>query len=126
MPRTRKQAEKIYYSIGEVADMFDVNTSLIRFWEKEFPAIQPHRNRKGTRFYTRNDVNNFHLIYDLVKKQGFTLQGAREKLRQQPQKTVAEFELTQALIKIKDFLLELRSEANIIERKLKSSDQNDA
>lgn len=125
MPRTKTQAEKIYYSIGEVADMFDVNTSLVRFWEKEFAVIKPRRNRKGTRFYTRSDVNNFHLIYDLVKKQGFTLQGAREKLRHQPQKTVADFELTQTLNKIKDFLLELRSELNSMDCKLKSSENSD-
>ena len=65
-----KQPLKVYYSIGEVADMFGVNTSLIRFWEKEFDVIKPHKNKKGNRQFTKADIDNFHLIYHLVKQSG--------------------------------------------------------
>ena len=69
------KTEKLYYSIGEVARIFDVNTSLIRFWENEFDIIKPQRNKKGNRLFTRADVDNFHLIYNLVKERGYTIQG---------------------------------------------------
>ena len=77
-----KQPLKVYYSIGEVADMFGVNTSLIRFWEKEFDVIKPHKNKKGNRQFTKADIDNFHLIYHLVKEKGMTLKGAQMKLRE--------------------------------------------
>jgi len=75
------RAEKIYYSIGEVAGMFKVSTSLIRFWEKEFEVLKPHKNKKGNRLFTARDVKNLHIIYNLVKVKGYTLQGAREALK---------------------------------------------
>ena len=81
MPYQDKAVEKLYYSIGEVAKMFDVNTSLIRFWEKEFDIIQPKKNKKGNRLFTKTDVDHLRIIYHLVKERGYTLQGAREKLR---------------------------------------------
>ena len=65
--KPEKQSLKIYYSIGEVADMFHVNASLIRFWEKEFDIIKPHKNKKGNRLFTNADIDIFHLIYHLVK-----------------------------------------------------------
>ena len=65
--KKEEQDLKVYYSIGEVAGMFGVNASLIRFWEKEFDIIKPHKNKKGNRQFTKNDVDNFHLIYHLVK-----------------------------------------------------------
>ena len=68
-----EESLKLYYSIGEVAEMFGVNTSLIRFWEKEFDVIKPHKNKKGNRKFTKADVDNFHLIYHLVKEKGMTL-----------------------------------------------------
>ena len=83
-----KQPLKVYYSIGEVADMFGVNTSLIRFWEKEFDVIKPHKNKKGNRQFTKADIDNFHLIYHLVKEKGMTLKGANynnQDLRSQVQ-----------------------------------------
>ncbi|MDD4215593.1 MAG: MerR family transcriptional regulator, partial [Bacteroidales bacterium] len=79
MPLKKKPVEKIYYSIGEVAEIFEVNTSLIRFWEKEFDIIRPFRNKKGNRLFTKEDVKNFYIIYHLVKERGFTLQGAKDK-----------------------------------------------
>ncbi len=72
---------KLYYSIGEVATMFGVNTSLIRFWDKEFDIITPKKNKKGNRLFTPKDIKNFNKIYDLVKNQGFTLEGARKALK---------------------------------------------
>ena len=76
------KSKKLYYSIGEVAKMFDVKTSLIRFWEKEFDIIKPKKNKKGNRLFTQEDVDNFHIIYHLVKERGFTLQGAKLKLKE--------------------------------------------
>lgn len=78
---TEKQLTKLYYTIGEVAEMFNVNTSLIRFWEKEFSIIQPKKNKKGNRLFTPKDVLNFNKIYNLVKEQGFTLEGAKNALK---------------------------------------------
>lgn len=72
---------KLYYTIGEVASMFDVNHSLIRFWEKEFTIIQPKKNKKGNRLFTPKDIENFNKIYHLVKIQGFTLEGAKKELK---------------------------------------------
>lgn len=74
--KKEEQDLKVYYSIGEVAGMFGVNASLIRFWEKEFDIIKPHKNKKGNRQFTKNDVDNFHLIYHLVKEKGMTLKGS--------------------------------------------------
>lgn len=76
-----KETEKLFYSIGEVATMFDVNTSLIRFWEKEFDIISPSKNKKGNRLFTKKDIENFKLIFHFVKEKGYTLQGAKDKLK---------------------------------------------
>ncbi len=100
--------EKMFYTIGEVAKMFDVNTSLIRFWEKEFDIIQPKKNKKGNRLFTPRDVDNFHVIYHLVKERGFTLQGAKEKLNQNREDTVNKTEVVKTLKKIKGFLEDLK------------------
>ena len=81
MPYKEKEVKKLYYSIGEVAREFDVNASLIRFWEKEFDVIKPKKNSKGNRLFTEKDINNLRVIYDLVKKQGYTLQGAKDHLK---------------------------------------------
>lgn len=69
--------DKLYYSIGEVAKAFDVNTSLIRYWEQEFPILRPKKNKKGNRYFTPEDINNLKIIYHLVKEKGYTLDGAR-------------------------------------------------
>lgn len=77
-----KELTKLYYSIGEVAEIFDVNTSLIRFWEKEFSAIKPKKNNKGNRLFTVKDIQTIDRIYELVKEEGHTLDGARKSLRE--------------------------------------------
>ena len=107
-----KHHEKLYYSIGEVARMFDVNTSLIRFWEKEFEVIKPKKNKKGNRMFTPKDVDNFHLIFHLVKEKGYTLKGAKEILTQENEKVKVdtEIELVKTLKDTKEFLLKLKEQ----------------
>ena len=102
--------EKLYYTIGEVASMFNVNTSLIRYWEKEFDIIKPQKNKKGNRLFTRKDIDNFHQIYNLVKERGYTLQGAKDKLKLSQKELSREIEVVQTLQKIQNFLLEVRKE----------------
>jgi DNA-binding transcriptional MerR regulator len=110
MPYKEREINKLYYTIGEVAKMFDVNTSLIRFWEKEFDIIQPKKNKKGNRLFTQEDLNNFHVIFHLVKERGFTLQGAKEKLKQNKQETFNQVEVVKSLSKIRDFLVGIKKE----------------
>ena len=105
MPYKEPKIEKLYYSIGEVAKLFDVNTSLIRFWEKEFPIIKPHKNKKGNRLFTPADVENFHLIFHLVKERGLTLKGAQKKLEENKEDTIDNFEVVSRLQDIKAQLL---------------------
>ena len=107
---TNKETLKVYYSIGEVAKLFNVNASLIRFWEKEFDIIKPQKNKKGNRQFTQQDVNNFYIIYHLVKERGFTLQGAKDKLKDNTSETIDNTEIIKSLDKLKDFLLEIKAQ----------------
>ena len=100
--------EKLYYSIGEVAEMFHVNQSLIRFWEKEFDMIKPHKNKRGDRVFTRNDINTLQSVYMLVKEQGYTLQGAKEQLRHGKGEVETKAELLKALNKIRTELMRIQ------------------
>ena len=102
--------EKRYYGIGEVAKAFGVNTSLIRFWEKEFDVLQPKKNAKGNRKFTPEDINNLQLIYHLVKERGFTLEGAKIHLKEQKQKTLSKFEIIQKLQNVKAELLKIKDQ----------------
>lgn len=102
--------EKRYYGIGEVARAFDVNTSLIRFWEKEFDVIQPKKNAKGNRKFTPRDIHNLQLIYHLVKERGFTLEGAKIHLREERHKTLSNFEIIQKLERIKMELIKIKNQ----------------
>lgn len=108
MPYKEPIVERLYYSIGEVANMFNVNTSLIRYWEKEFDIIKPHKNKKGNRLFTQQDVDNFHLIYHLVKERGMTLKGAKLKLKENRQSTEENFELIKRLKEIRETLISIR------------------
>jgi DNA-binding transcriptional MerR regulator len=110
MAPVKKEPEKLYYSIGEVAEMFNLNASLIRFWEKEFDIIKPHKNKKGNRLFTQEDLDNFHLIYNLVKEQGYTLKGAKQQLKNHPETTREQFEIIKSLKKVKGFLEDLKNE----------------
>lgn len=102
--------EKRYYSIGEVATMFDVNTSLIRFWEKEFDIIKPKKNKKGNRLFTPKDLQNLKLIHHLVKERGFTLKGAKSKLKENREDTARIAEVVDKLKMIKQALGEIRKD----------------
>lgn len=110
MPYKETETVKLYYPIGEVAKMFDVNASLIRFWEKEFDIIKPKKNKKGNRLFTQDDVDNFYIIYHLVKERGFTLDGAKKKLKDGKSSMETNVQVVKSLNKVKDFLLELKKE----------------
>lgn len=102
--------QKQYYSIGEVATMFRENQSLIRYWETEFDILQPRKNRKGDRFFRPVDIKNLVMIYDLLRRRKFTIEGAKEYLKKN-KKADEKFALIQSLEKIKAFLLELKATA---------------
>ena len=108
MPLKEKTIKKIYYSIGEVAAMFDVNNSLIRFWEKEFSIIKPKKNKKGNRYFTEKDINNFKIIFHLVKERGYTLDGAKKKLRENKEGTIKNVEIVNQLKDIRTQLVAIR------------------
>ncbi len=108
MAYKEKEIEKIYYSIGEVAEQFNVAPSLIRFWETEFELIQPKKNRKGNRQFTKEDIDNVRTIFHLVKQKGFTLQGAKEMLKNDTQSVKDKMEIYDSLKKIRQFLVEVR------------------
>lgn len=108
MPYKERKVEKLYYTIGEVAEMFDVNTSLIRFWEKSFDVIKPKKNKKGNRLFTKEDIENFHLIYYLVKEQGMTLVGAQKRIKENKEGTVNTFDIVKTLTGIREMLLEVK------------------
>jgi DNA-binding transcriptional MerR regulator len=110
MPYKKKSTEKLFYKIGEVAKMFDVNVSLIRFWEKEFDILKPKKNKKGNRLFTKKDLNNLKVIYHLVKERGFTLEGAKMKLKENKKDTINNFEIVNHLKDIRGFLVKLREE----------------
>lgn len=101
---------KLYYSIGEVASMFNVNTSLIRFWEKEFDIIKPNKTKKGNRQFTKEDVKNYQLIYYLVKQRGYTLKGAKSKLKNNTTEIQNQKVIVDKMTKIKSFLLHLKEQ----------------
>jgi len=105
---------KLYYTIGEVSTMFNVNTSLIRFWEKEFQVISPKKNRKGNRLFTIRDIENINKIYHLVKIKGFTLEGAKNSLKAKEdysheEKSSVNEELIERLKAIKELLLSMKT-----------------
>jgi len=102
--------EKRYYNIGEVAEAFKVNTSLIRFWEKEFDVIKPKKNAKGNRKFTPDDIKNLGLIYHLVKERGFTLEGAKIHLKEEKKQTLSNFEIIRKLESVKAVLINLKNQ----------------
>lgn len=102
--------EKLYYSMGEIAKAFNVNQSLIRFWDKEFDILKPKKNAKGNRMFTPEDVKNLQLIYHLVKERGFTLEGAKTHLKEGQKKTLDKFEIIKKLENIKIQLTNIKNE----------------
>jgi DNA-binding transcriptional MerR regulator len=101
---------KRYYKIGEVAKAFDVNTSLIRFWEKEFDIIKPKKNKKGNRLFTPEDIKNFKLIHNLVKERGFTLEGAKQKLKKNPEGVFNNHEIISRLEAVKAEIIKIKNQ----------------
>ena len=110
MPYKEKETIKLFYSIGEVAKMFDVNASLIRFWEKEFDVIDPKKNKKGNRLFTQKDVDNFYVIYNLVKERGYTLEGAKQKIKGDKRGAETNAEMIKSLNQVRQFLLDIKNE----------------
>ncbi|AZJ34036.1 MerR family transcriptional regulator [Tenacibaculum singaporense] len=101
---------KRYYKIGEVAKAFGVNSSLIRFWDKEFEIINPKKNAKGDRLFTQEDVKNFKIIYNLVKERGFTLDGAKQKLKKNPEGVLNNQEIISRLETVKAELIKIKNQ----------------
>ena len=108
MPYKEKEIEKKYFTIGEVAEELNVATSLIRFWESEFDIIKPKKNRKGNRQFTKEDIKNVKLIYHLVKEKGYTLQGARDFIKNGVDDASGKIELVESLKQVRSFLVKLR------------------
>ena len=110
----KEETEKLYYSISEVSEMFELNASTLRFWEKEFEVLKPIKNKKGNRLFTKKDIDNIAQIVDLVKQKGFTIQGAKEQLKNKinlkPNSEINE-EVLAKLLKIKEKLIRLRDES---------------
>jgi len=102
--------DKQYYSISEVAAMFKVNTSLIRYWENEFDILQPKKNRKGDRLFRQEDIQHLKLIYHLLRERKYTIEGAKQKLKEDHKLAARNFEMVQALLKVRGFLTELKDQ----------------
>ena len=102
--------EKLYYRIGEVAEMFNVNASLIRYWESEFSVLRPRKSTKGNRMFTQRDLRYLRMIYQLVKVQGYTLQGAKDALKKDFDQLERKTTVLMTLERTKKFLLELDKE----------------
>ena len=102
------EPSKLYYSISEVAGIFGVNASLIRFWEKEFDIIKPRKNAKGNRYFTQQDIDNIALIHHYVKERRLTLEGARQKIKENRDDAEYTFQIVQSLKKVRATLLEIK------------------
>ncbi|MDR1860668.1 MAG: MerR family transcriptional regulator [Bacteroidales bacterium] len=110
MPYKPPVIEKIYYSIGEVAVILQVTPSSLRYWEQEFPSIRPDKAANGKRKYTIQDIDKLKIIHHLVKERGMTIDGARRKLRENPDDTIANHSIVERLQAIRGMLLDLKTE----------------
>ncbi|MCE1198652.1 MAG: MerR family transcriptional regulator [Marinilabiliales bacterium] len=102
------KSEKLYYSISEVAEKFNLAPSALRFWEKEFDSIKPHKNKKGNRYYTQEDIDHLALINHLVKERGMTLKGAKAKIKENKEEVEHNYEIVQKLQEIRQYLIEIK------------------
>ncbi len=102
------KSEKLYFSISEVAEKFNLAPSALRFWEKEFDTIKPFKNKKGNRFYTQEDINHLALINHLVKERGLTLKGAKAKIKENKDEVEHNYEIVQKLQEIRQYLVEIK------------------
>jgi DNA-binding transcriptional MerR regulator len=108
MPYKEKKVEKLYYSIGEAAEMLEVPVSTVRFWENEFDILKPMKNKKGNRLFTPADIKNLKIIHHLLKEEGMTLIGVKKKLTGKWDETDYKFEINESLLKIKGILLDIK------------------
>ena len=108
MPYKERKVEKLYYSIGEVAEMLEVPVSTVRFWENEFDILKPMKNKKGNRLFTQADIKNLKILHHLVKEEGMTLSGAKKKLAVKWDETEYKYEISESLQNIKSMLLDIR------------------
>lgn len=110
MPYKKPKIEKVFFSISEVAEMFGVNTSNIRFWENEFDILKPHKNTKGNRMFTKDDIDNLKIIYHLLKEKGMTIRGAQKKLKENKEDTLQNYEVVSRLQEIRQMLMDIKEE----------------
>lgn len=110
MPYKKPKIEKVFYTISEVADMFSVNTSNIRFWENEFDILKPNKNNKGNRMFTKEDIENLKIIYHLLKERGMTIKGAQKKLKDNKEDTLQNYQVISKLQEIRQMLLDIKEE----------------
>jgi DNA-binding transcriptional MerR regulator len=110
MPYKERDISKLYYTMGEVSAMFDVNASLIRFYEKEFEVLQPKKNKKGNRLFTPEDIENLKIIFHLIKDKGYTLNGAKDHLKQNMHDVKDSQRVIASLENLKKFLLEVKEQ----------------
>jgi len=110
MPYKERDINKMYYTMGEVTEMFNVNASQIRFYEKEFDILQPKKNKKGNRLFTPEDMENLKIIFNLVDEKGFTLKGAQDYLKNNKSDVKENQKIIDSLEKLKGFLVNLSQE----------------
>jgi DNA-binding transcriptional MerR regulator len=108
MPYKDREIEKLYYTMGEVTQLFDVNASQIRYYEREFEILQPKKNKKGNRLFSPEDVENLKIIFSLLKDKGFNLQGAKDYLRSNKGEVKENQKVIDSLERLKQFLLEVK------------------
>jgi DNA-binding transcriptional MerR regulator len=109
-PTSTDELTKLYYTIGEVADLLGVNSSMIRFWENEFSSLKPHKNSKGDRRFTKANIEQLQLIQYLLKERGFTLEGAKKELKESKIRQVHKQKTIETLLALKKKLLHLKEE----------------
>lgn len=110
MSFARKETKKLFYQIGEVASELNVNVSLIRFWEKEFDIIKPKKNKKGNRQFSQKDFDNLKIIHFLVKEKGYTLEGAKKKIKENKEDKIDNLSIVRHLKEIRKFLVDLKEQ----------------
>jgi DNA-binding transcriptional MerR regulator len=110
MALKEKEISKLYYSMGEVSEMFEVNPSMIRFYEKEFDILQPKKNAKGNRLFRPEDIDNLKVIFNLIKDKGFTLQGAKEYMKNNKNEVLENQKVIDSLEKLKSFMIKLNEQ----------------
>ena len=110
MPYKESETEKVYWSIGETSEMLKLNQSTLRFWEEEFDTIHPKKNKKGDRFYTKKEIEQLKLILYLTREKGYTLKGAKERMKQKKDESEVQFQTVETLKKIKEFLLQIKEQ----------------